>query len=163
MIVILKHNVPQEKKEQLIAWLKKMGLTIHVSNGEFQTVIGLVGDTSGVDMELLESLEPLLDLIERRLRPVLHRSWSVVFEFDSCACEVTHCLCFCAVVLRCVRLNTLVEVLGHAHAEGCRTFRCHELPFIRCNAGVFYSVFQPLTAVFSSFHLDPHRLTCVTH
>ena len=34
MIVILKHNVPQEKKEQLIAWLRKMGLTIHVSDGE---------------------------------------------------------------------------------------------------------------------------------
>ena len=68
MIVILKHNVQQEKKDQLITWLKNKGLTIHVSNGEFQTVIGLVGDTSGVDMELLESLE-IVDSVKRVSEP----------------------------------------------------------------------------------------------
>ena len=68
MIVILKHNVPQEKKDQLVTWLKNKGLTIHVSNGEFQTVIGLVGDTSGVDMELLESLE-IVDSVKRVSEP----------------------------------------------------------------------------------------------
>ena len=68
MIVILKHNVPQEKKEQLIAWLKKMGLTIHVSDGEYQTVIGLIGDTSWVDMDLVESLD-IVDSVKRVSEP----------------------------------------------------------------------------------------------
>ena len=68
MIVILKHNVPQEKKEQLIAWLKKMGLTIHVSDGEYQTVIGLIGDTSWVDMDLVASLD-IVDSVKRVSEP----------------------------------------------------------------------------------------------
>ncbi len=68
MIVILKHNVPQEKKEQLIAWLRKMGLTIHVSDGEYQTVIGLIGDTSWVDMDLVESLD-IVDSVKRVSEP----------------------------------------------------------------------------------------------
>ena len=57
MIVILKHGVPQEKKDQLIAWLQNLGLRIHISDGEFQTVLGLIGDTSQVDMDLVASLE----------------------------------------------------------------------------------------------------------
>ena len=57
MIVVLKHGVSDEKKAQLIAWLQALGLKIHVSNGEFQTVLGLIGDTSGVDVDLVESLE----------------------------------------------------------------------------------------------------------
>ena len=68
MIVILKHNVPQEKKDQLISWLKNKGLTIHVSDGEFQTVIGLIGDTSWVDMDLLESLD-IVDSVKRVSEP----------------------------------------------------------------------------------------------
>ena len=42
----------EEKMAQLIAWLKALGLRIHISNGEFQTVLGLVGDTSAVDVDL---------------------------------------------------------------------------------------------------------------
>ena len=57
MIVVLKQNVSQEKQEQLISWLKHLGLQIHVSKGEFHTVLGLVGDTSRVDKDLVASLE----------------------------------------------------------------------------------------------------------
>ena len=31
MIVVLKHGVAKENQEQLIEWLKNLGLTIHVS------------------------------------------------------------------------------------------------------------------------------------
>lgn len=46
MIVILKNGAAEEKKNQLIDWLKEQGLQIHTSVGEYQTVLGLVGDTS---------------------------------------------------------------------------------------------------------------------
>ena len=57
MIVILKNNVPGAKEEQLVSWIKNMGLQVHISRGIYNTVLGLVGDTSKVDTELLESLE----------------------------------------------------------------------------------------------------------
>jgi len=64
MIVVMKSNVSREKQEGLIDWLKSMGLGIHVSNGEYQTVLGLIGDTSKVDMELIESLD-IVDSVKR--------------------------------------------------------------------------------------------------
>ena len=68
MIVVLKHNVPEEKRNQLINWLKAQGLDVHPSLGEYQTVLGLVGDTSRLDMSLLESLE-IVDSVKRVTDP----------------------------------------------------------------------------------------------
>ena len=68
MIVVLKHGVSEEKMAQLIAWLKALGLRIHISNGEFQTVLGLVGDTSTVDMDLVESLD-IVESVKRVTEP----------------------------------------------------------------------------------------------
>ncbi len=68
MIVVLKHGVQEEKRNQLIDWLKSQGLTIHISEGEFQTVLGLVGDTSGVDIDLIASLA-IVDSVKRVSEP----------------------------------------------------------------------------------------------
>ena len=68
MIVVLKHGVSAEKVSQLIAWLEALGLRIHISNGEFQTVLGLVGDTSSVDIDLVESLD-MVDSVKRVTEP----------------------------------------------------------------------------------------------
>lgn len=57
MVVALKKNVSEERRQQLINWLKGMGLGVHISEGEFNTVIGLIGDTSKVDRDLIESLD----------------------------------------------------------------------------------------------------------
>lgn len=57
MIVVLKSGVTQEKRDMLISWLHNLGLRIHISEGEFQTVLGLIGDTSQVDIDLVESLD----------------------------------------------------------------------------------------------------------
>lgn len=57
MIAILKSDTTPQQKEHLLNWLKNMGLDVHVSEGEEKTVFGLIGDTSRVDMELLNSLE----------------------------------------------------------------------------------------------------------
>ncbi len=68
MIVVLKNGVAKEKREQLIGWLKNYGLTIHISEGEFHTVLGLVGDTSAVDMDLVSSLD-IVDSVKRVTEP----------------------------------------------------------------------------------------------
>ncbi|MCR5768742.1 MAG: 3-deoxy-7-phosphoheptulonate synthase [Lachnospiraceae bacterium] len=57
MIVVMKQNVNEDRQNQLIEWLKGMGLGVHISSGEFQTVLGLIGDTSKVDMDLIASLD----------------------------------------------------------------------------------------------------------
>ena len=57
MIVVMKENVNIDRQNQLIDWLKGMGLGVHISSGEFQTVLGLIGDTSKVDMDLIASLD----------------------------------------------------------------------------------------------------------
>ena len=68
MIVILKNGVKEEKRDQLIHWLKDKGLTIHVSQGVYQTVLGLVGDTTQVDMDLIASLD-IVDSVKRVTEP----------------------------------------------------------------------------------------------
>ncbi|MBQ6645956.1 MAG: 3-deoxy-7-phosphoheptulonate synthase, partial [Clostridia bacterium] len=57
MIVVLKQGTAEQKQAQLIDWLKQMGIGVHVSKGEYQTVLGLIGDTSKVDTELIASLD----------------------------------------------------------------------------------------------------------
>ena len=57
MIVVLKTNVQEEKKQNLISYLKELGVDIHLSEGKFQTILGLIGDTSNIDTDLIESLD----------------------------------------------------------------------------------------------------------
>ena len=68
MIAVLKNGVSKEKRDALIAWLKNQNLDVHVSEGQFQTVLGLVGDTGGVDMDLLASLD-IVDSVKRVTEP----------------------------------------------------------------------------------------------
>ena len=57
MIAVLKQGTTPEQTEHLIKWLKNMSLDVHLSQGKEVTILGLVGDTSRVDIELLKSLE----------------------------------------------------------------------------------------------------------
>ena len=57
MIAVIKHGVSGDQIENLIEWLKSQNVAVHISNGEYNTVLGLVGDTSNVDLELLQNLE----------------------------------------------------------------------------------------------------------
>ena len=64
MIAVLKGGVSDEQRENLCRWFESIGLSCHVSKGEFHTIIGLIGDVSKVDIEMLESLS----IIERVTR-----------------------------------------------------------------------------------------------
>ncbi len=68
MIAVLKHGTTDQQREHLMSWLKNMGLDVHVSEGEHITVLGLVGDTTRVDMELLSSLE-IVESVKRVSEP----------------------------------------------------------------------------------------------
>ena len=57
MIAVLKPNTSEQQVQNLISWLESMNLGVHVSRGDFQTVLGLIGDTSKVDIDLLEGLD----------------------------------------------------------------------------------------------------------
>ena len=57
MIVILKHEARQEQIDRLKQFLLGMGLRIDESKGENSTILGLVGDTTRVDADLISSLD----------------------------------------------------------------------------------------------------------
>ncbi len=64
MIAVLKQGTTQEQTQMLIQWLRQMGLDVHMSEGKEVTILGLIGDTSRVDTELLASLE-IVDSVKR--------------------------------------------------------------------------------------------------
>lgn len=57
MVVVLKQHPDPKQLENLVAWLKSLNLQIHVSQGSNCTVLGLVGDTTDVDIELIKALD----------------------------------------------------------------------------------------------------------
>lgn len=56
MIAVLKPNTTMEQRSHLIDWLKGQNVDVHISEGKEYTVLGLVGNTSNIDVELLQSL-----------------------------------------------------------------------------------------------------------
>ena len=68
MIAVLKHGTTPQQTEHLVAWLRNMNLDVHISQGQDITILGLIGDTSRVDMELLGSLE-IVDSVKRVSEP----------------------------------------------------------------------------------------------
>ena len=43
MIAVLKPGVSRQQVENLITWFKSRGLDVHISEGKFQTILGLIG------------------------------------------------------------------------------------------------------------------------
>ena len=68
MIAVLKHGTTPDQVSHLVGWLKRMNLDVHVSEGQEITVLGLIGDTSRVDMDLLKSLE-IVETVKRVSEP----------------------------------------------------------------------------------------------
>ena len=68
MIAVLKHGTTPEQTTHLVSWLKQMNLDVHISEGQEITVLGLIGDTSRVDMDLLKSLE-IVETVKRVSEP----------------------------------------------------------------------------------------------
>lgn len=68
MVAVLKNGTTPAQIEHLIGWLKRMNMDVHVSHGKEVTILGLIGDTSKVDMDLLASLD-MVDSVKRVSEP----------------------------------------------------------------------------------------------
>ncbi|MGI6193622.1 MAG: 3-deoxy-7-phosphoheptulonate synthase [Christensenellales bacterium] len=68
MIVILKRNPNRDQLENLINWLQSKGIQIHTSVGMTHTILGLVGDTSTLDIDLIAALD-IVESVKRVQEP----------------------------------------------------------------------------------------------
>ncbi len=68
MIAVLKSGTTDKQIENLSSWLKTQGLDVHLSRGSEHIILGLIGDTSKIDAELIESLE-IVDSVKRISEP----------------------------------------------------------------------------------------------
>ena len=68
MIAILKNGTTPSQIQHLVDWLKNLNLDVHISEGTEVTILGLVGDTSRVDIDLLKSLE-MVETVKRVSEP----------------------------------------------------------------------------------------------
>lgn len=57
MIAIVKNTATPEQLDHFIEWLKTKNISVNVSKGTTETIIGLIGDTTTLDPYLLESME----------------------------------------------------------------------------------------------------------
>lgn len=62
MIVILRENYDTRQLEDLKDWLATKNVMVHVSEGLNHTILGLVGDTSTIDPDLIRALDIVSDV-----------------------------------------------------------------------------------------------------
>ena len=68
MIAVLKQGTTDKQIENLSSWLKTQGLDVHISKGSEHTIIGLVGNTSKIDEDLLLGLD-IVETVKRISEP----------------------------------------------------------------------------------------------
>ena len=68
MIAVLKNGTSQKQIDSLINWIESQGLSVHLSAGEYQTIVGLIGDTTKIDEDLLRSLD-IVETVKRISEP----------------------------------------------------------------------------------------------
>jgi 3-deoxy-7-phosphoheptulonate synthase len=68
MIIVMKRGTSRDEAEHISSILEKQGVKVHFSEGETQTVLGLVGDTTAIDTDAL-SASRLVDKVIRVQEP----------------------------------------------------------------------------------------------
>jgi len=68
MIVILRENPEKKQFDNLVAWIEAQGVIPHVTQGVHQTILGLVGDTAKIDIDLLQQME-IVEAVKRVQEP----------------------------------------------------------------------------------------------
>ena len=82
MIAILSKEATDDQVYELAKWFEEQGVKCDISQGEYQTIIGLVGDTSNIDPELVESLE-IVESVKRITEPSGKRNIQRLGEFEN--------------------------------------------------------------------------------
>ncbi len=57
MIIVVKKESSKEQLSNLISWIESQGVGVHISEGEESIVLGLIGNTSKIDGDLIEGLD----------------------------------------------------------------------------------------------------------
>ncbi len=73
MIVILKQDPDREQLNALIHWLEGEGVTVHTIAGVAHTVLGLVGDTTRLDADLIAA-QDIVESVKRVQEPYRNAS-----------------------------------------------------------------------------------------
>lgn len=68
MVVILKNNPDEAQLQSLIHWLETKNIQVTQSLGESNHILGLIGDTSRIDMDLIGALD-IVDSVRRIQEP----------------------------------------------------------------------------------------------
>ena len=61
MITVIKETATPEQLDQFVSWIEGRGFKTNVSQGDNETIVGIIGDTTKIDPFILESM----DLVER--------------------------------------------------------------------------------------------------
>lgn len=81
MIILLKEHPSQQQLASLQEYLKKNGILPHLVEGEHQSILGLIGDTSKLNIELLKALDIVEDV--RRIQEPYKNANRKFHPFDS--------------------------------------------------------------------------------
>ena len=68
MIIVVKKQCEKNQMSNLVDWIKELGVDVHVSNGQNSIVLGLVGDTTKIDVDLISSLD-IVEKVQRVQEP----------------------------------------------------------------------------------------------
>ena len=68
MIIVLKNNYDKKQLERLTDWLEEMHITPQFSEGTNHTILGLVGDTSNLDEDMICALD-IVESVKRIAEP----------------------------------------------------------------------------------------------
>lgn len=55
MVVILKPDLKEEKIREVSQWLESFGVDVNVVRGSHMTIVGLIGDTAKIDMDMVRN------------------------------------------------------------------------------------------------------------
>lgn len=68
MVIVIKQNYEQQQLDNLIRWVKEQGVESDLIVGSHSTILGLIGDTSKIDMQLLRTLD-IVENVKRIQEP----------------------------------------------------------------------------------------------
>ena len=63
MVVVMEPKAPEEKIQNVITHLKDLGFDIHRSDGVTHTILGAIGDKTGIDIRQLEVLQGVHEVV----------------------------------------------------------------------------------------------------
>ena len=68
MIIIINSKTNPEKVSDLVNWIERKGLKTHITEGDYQNIIGVIGDTSRIDEDQVKSFD-IVEAVKRVSEP----------------------------------------------------------------------------------------------